>query len=657
MLSRPVALVVVSAAALLLVALLLWNASAGSAGGNVIASSDAGGQIVFTSDRDGNNEIYVMNADGSGQTRLTNNVAADTQPAWSPDGSRIVFTSNRDGNGEIYVMNADGSGQTRLTNNAADDSQPTWSPDGSHIAFASVRTPVGIYIMNADGSDPFWLTFGFRPDWSPDGSRIAYEMTTVITPTKTREYIYVAAVNGSGVVRLTFRVEGDPSDWSPSWSPDGTRIAFLRFGSPVVSGIYVMNADGSGQTFLAANIFPFGHTWSPDGSRIAFASGRDGNSETGDFNTEIYVMNADGSDQTRITNNPARDSDPDWLSLGPTGPLVINPPSSSSIEVDGQFGPPSAEWLDITPLLFLDGASIVYTGLDSDASAIYLMYDLSISTVPLEIGESGGPVTFEGVCDGVFGVFSVFITQGGANTEFGPGHASISEGGIGDTVDVSFNDEPAPPGSLCNPIIDTDEGEACIEGAVDYNSTSPDFPFPHNLFELEICLLTTPDTPGGFSNGVYSPDPSFWGADLPTDGGTIVSESIVDIKTVDDVTGVTEVIPLMPVVTPSPTPSPTPAPATFVWGDHNCSGSAGPVDSLLTLRFDAGLSTNTGDCPDLGQIVDVQNASPHPWGDVDCGGEVTPVDSLKLLRFDAGLSVSQADDCPEIGASVTIREG
>ncbi|MCI0838900.1 MAG: hypothetical protein J4O00_04640, partial [Chloroflexi bacterium] len=91
-------------------------------------------------------------------------------------------------------------------------------------------------------------------------------------------------------------------------------------------------------------------------------------------------------------------------------------------------------------------------------------------------------------------------------------------------------------------------------------------------------------------------------------------------------------------------------------GDHNCSGSADPVDSLLTLRFDAGLATNTGDCPDFGQVVDVQNASPHAWGDVDCGGDITPVDSLKLLRYDAGLSVAQADNCPPIGAEVTVVE-
>ncbi len=116
--------------------------------------------------------------------------------------------------------------------------------------------------------------------------------------------------------------------------------------------------------------------------------------------------------------------------------------------------------------------------------------------------------------------------------------------------------------------------------------------------------------------------------------------------------------------TPAPTtPAPTtPAPTTpapgdhVVWGDNNCSSSADPVDSLLTLRFDAGLGANTGDCPDFGQVVDVQNASPHPWGDVDCGGDITPVDSLKLLRFDAGLGVAQAEDCPLIGSQVLVTE-
>ena len=86
------------------------------------------GKIAFNSDRDGNYEVYVMNADGSGQANLTNNAAADFQPSWSPDGTQIAFASTRDGNYEVYVMNADGSGQANLTNNAAIDFYPTGRP-------------------------------------------------------------------------------------------------------------------------------------------------------------------------------------------------------------------------------------------------------------------------------------------------------------------------------------------------------------------------------------------------------------------------------------------------------------------------------------------------------------------------------------------------
>ncbi len=84
-------------------------------------------RIAFSSDRDGNYEIYVMNADGSGQTRLTDNEALEWFPTWSPDGRRIAFSSDRDGNWDIYVMNADGSGQTRLTDNEGWDLLPSWS--------------------------------------------------------------------------------------------------------------------------------------------------------------------------------------------------------------------------------------------------------------------------------------------------------------------------------------------------------------------------------------------------------------------------------------------------------------------------------------------------------------------------------------------------
>ena len=266
------------------------------------------GRIAFESDRDGNAEIYAMNADGSAPTRLTNNTALDFTPAWSADGTKIAFESTRDGNTEIYVMNADGSGQTRRTNNAASDGDPSWSPDGTKIAFQSNRDGnFEIYAMNADGSGQTRLTNnaasdGF-PTWSPDGTKIAFQSHR---DAGGNGEIYAMNADGSAQTRLTTDVAIEAH---PHWSPDGTKIAFEsnRDGN---FEVYVMNADGSGQTNRTnsptVDDLP---TWSPDGTKIAFRSDRDGN-------TEIYAMNAGGSGQTRLTNNSASDSRPDW------GPLA-----------------------------------------------------------------------------------------------------------------------------------------------------------------------------------------------------------------------------------------------------------------------------------------------------------------------------------------------
>jgi len=223
--------------------------------GNPAWSPD-GTRIAFQSTRDGNEELYIMAADGTGVTRLTNNAVFDGEPAWSPDGTKIAFQSTRDGNAQIYVMNPDGTGVTRLTNDPAAAADPAWSPDGTKIAFASNRDGnFEIYVMNADGSGATRLTtnpaLDGRPSWSPDGTRIAFQ-----SDRDGNAQIYVMNADGSGVTRLSNNSDGD---FQPVWSPDGSRIGFTKivqnncdpyYGCDSFSSVWVMNADGSAVTQL-----------------------------------------------------------------------------------------------------------------------------------------------------------------------------------------------------------------------------------------------------------------------------------------------------------------------------------------------------------------------------------------------------------------------
>ena len=276
-----------------------------------------GGVLAFYSESDGDAEIYLMNADGSAQTRLTENKAHDFSPAWSPDGKKIAFTSDRDDpnpvrcfpncNENLYVMNADGTAQTRLTDTPALESHPDWSPDGDWISFDADRNGDGkgeIYIIRPDGSGERQLTDGQADDrwadWSPDGKRMAFS-----SKRDGNFEIYVMNADGTGQQRLT---DNSQDDYMPDWSPDGTQIAFFSMSSGAGRQfISVMQADGSNlrqltQPTSRVNEDP---AWSPDGTRIAFQSDRDGN-------FEIYTMSADGADARRLTTEHGGDYWPAW---------------------------------------------------------------------------------------------------------------------------------------------------------------------------------------------------------------------------------------------------------------------------------------------------------------------------------------------------------
>jgi TolB-like protein/Flp pilus assembly protein TadD len=207
----------------------------------VPAWSPDGKRIAFTSKRDGNDEIYVMNADGSSQENLSKNPASDSRPSWSPDGKRLVFTSNRaekTDNFDLYVLDASGANVVRLTNDPGFDSDPSWSPDGQHIAFTSNRTGnFEVYVMNADGQQQTNVShnssFNGKPAWSPDGQHIAF------TSNRTGKFeIYVMNADGSTRTSLT--------NDEPAWSHDGREIVYQseRGGN---NDIYVMSAE-TGET-------------------------------------------------------------------------------------------------------------------------------------------------------------------------------------------------------------------------------------------------------------------------------------------------------------------------------------------------------------------------------------------------------------------------
>jgi Tol biopolymer transport system component len=272
--------------------------------GLVLVASPAGsapvvnGRIAFNSRVDGIPEIFVMNADGSGRTNLTNNPAEDFDADWSVDGRRLAFTTTRSGGGDIYVMNPDGSGQTNLSDHPAYDLLPTFGPDG-RIAFVSNRGgPFDIWAMNADGSGQTNLTDGDGgswPDWSPVGNKIVFESD------RDGDYdLWVINADGSNPTNLTNT--DSLSEGEAVWSPDGTKIVYA-----VENDVHVMNADGTGDVNLTNTADPeYSPDWSPDGTRIVYERDVDG------LNQEIFTMNADGSAQTNISNHPENDSVAVW---------------------------------------------------------------------------------------------------------------------------------------------------------------------------------------------------------------------------------------------------------------------------------------------------------------------------------------------------------
>ena len=256
--------------------------------------------IAFQSDRDGIPEIYTMQPDGSQQTRVTHDQVGNVTPSFAPDGQTIAFEQLGDTARDIFVVGADGSGETNLTETGSEtfETGPSYSPDASRIAFLSDPNGAGgLAVMNGDtaGSDVrivFRGSLHGRPAWSPDGYSLAFETDSGIVRTD---------ANGGNPAPIFI---GDAHN--PDWSPDGLRIAFDTQTLGDAAGIFVIGIDGTNLVRVSTGE-DHTPTWSPDGSQIAFTRGiPDGGDE------DIFVVNADGSALTQLTTATGGDSHPSW---------------------------------------------------------------------------------------------------------------------------------------------------------------------------------------------------------------------------------------------------------------------------------------------------------------------------------------------------------
>lgn len=267
-------------------------------------------KIVFTSSRDGNNEIYTMNPDGSESINLTRHPADDHHPVWSPTGEQILFVSNKDGLFDLYLMDADGSHVRKVFKTLAERSYPTWAPDGEKIAYVLINEK-RIYTARIDGTEETALAETGRifhtPAWSPDGTEIVFPLCPGVPGPKGFPGIPLVFITPHGKMRGKLHPEPDLQMQSPAWSPSGDRIAFTQF--PWVADelnqqtVYIVNRDGNElqQILPKTDLRIWEPAWSPHGNEILYG-------QEVENQVQLFKINLSNHTKTQLTHNGSNSS-------------------------------------------------------------------------------------------------------------------------------------------------------------------------------------------------------------------------------------------------------------------------------------------------------------------------------------------------------------